>query len=236
MLTCVNRHCWPVKDGTPLFLDPPDSYLDQRTNPNPTNPYNPRNLDLIRQSPLSFILDYGSGNPRDEEIFENVVRVDFLHYRSVDVVTNTRRLPFAEGTFDFVISESVFEHVRDPWHCASELHRVLKPGGQIRVDTAFLFPVHGDPYHFYNMTLEGVEETFKLFRKIESGVGPHQSSGTAMNVFVRYFLSLIEDEPARVRLRETLGAIDFAVFDTLIPPGKQHIMAAGVYFIGEKHA
>jgi SAM-dependent methyltransferase len=231
---CADRHRWPVRDGVPLFLDRPASYDDQRTNPNPTNPYNATNLALIRQNPGSFILDYGSGNPRDAEIFDNVIRIDLVHYRSVDVVTNTPRLPFTDDTFDFVVSESVFEHVRDPWHCARELYRVLKPGGRIHIDTAFLFPVHGDPYHFYNMTLEGVAETFKMFRKVDSGVGPHQTCGTAMNVFFNYFLSLIEDEAARGGLTAARGGIDFTQFDAVIPPDKQHIMSAGVYFIGEK--
>lgn len=233
-LVCSGRHRWPVKGGVPVFLDSPASYVDHRTILNPTNPYTPRSLELIRQNAGSFILDYGAGNPRDEEIFDNVIRVDFLHYRSVDVVTNTRRLPLKDETFDFIISESVFEHLRDPWHAASELYRVLKPGGRIHIDTAFLQPVHGDPYHFYNMTRDGVQETFKMFHKVDAGVGPHQSCGTAMNIFFRYFLSLIEDEPAKAQLREALGAMDFARFDALIPPDKQHIMSAGVYFIGEK--
>jgi SAM-dependent methyltransferase len=233
-LVCSELHRWPVKDGVPLFLDSPASYVDRRAMLTATNPYNPRNLDLIRRNDWAFILDYGAGNPRDEEIFDNVIRVDFVHYRSVDVVTNTRRLPFRDGTFDFIVSESVFEHLRDPWHTAAELHRVLKPGGRICVDTAFLQPVHGDPYHFYNMTREGVEETFKMFRKVESGVGAHQSCGAAMNILFRYFLSLIDDDAAKTRLRDALGGMNFAQFDALIAPEKQHIMSAGIYFIGEK--
>jgi len=38
-------------------------------------------------------------------------------------------LPFAEDTFDVIVSDSTFEHVLDAERVASELGRVLKPGG-----------------------------------------------------------------------------------------------------------
>ena len=39
-------------------------------------------------------------------------------------------LPFGDGTFDFVISNQVFEHVRDPGPPLADIHRVLRPGGR----------------------------------------------------------------------------------------------------------
>ncbi len=38
-------------------------------------------------------------------------------------------IPFADDTFDFVMSNQVLEHVRDPEAVVREVHRVLKPGG-----------------------------------------------------------------------------------------------------------
>jgi SAM-dependent methyltransferase len=38
-------------------------------------------------------------------------------------------LPFADGTFDTIVSLAVFEHIPNPEHTARELARVLKPGG-----------------------------------------------------------------------------------------------------------
>jgi SAM-dependent methyltransferase len=40
-------------------------------------------------------------------------------------------LPFPDETFDLVVSDSTFEHVSDAAQVASELDRVLKPGGWI---------------------------------------------------------------------------------------------------------
>jgi SAM-dependent methyltransferase len=39
------------------------------------------------------------------------------------------RLPFADGSFDTVLSCGVLEHVQDPDGSLEEIHRVLRPGG-----------------------------------------------------------------------------------------------------------
>src|SRR4051812_40618920 len=49
----------------------------------------------------------------------------------------TRRFPFADNTFDYILSEHMIEHV--PYDMGrvilSECHRVLKPGGTLRIVT-----------------------------------------------------------------------------------------------------
>jgi SAM-dependent methyltransferase len=40
------------------------------------------------------------------------------------------KLPFASETFDFIVSEEVFEHVHDQVPVWKELHRVMKPGSR----------------------------------------------------------------------------------------------------------
>ncbi len=49
----------------------------------------------------------------------------------------TRRFPLDDNTFDFVYTEHMIEHI--PWTAAlymlTEIHRVLKPGGVLRVAT-----------------------------------------------------------------------------------------------------
>lgn len=39
------------------------------------------------------------------------------------------RIPFPDGTFDVVVSNQVFEHIREPARSVAEIVRVLKPGG-----------------------------------------------------------------------------------------------------------
>ena len=70
------------------------------------------------------------------------------------------RLPFADNTFDCVFSFAVLEHVKDPFVCARELVRVLKPAGTLYCQIPFLVPLHGYPHHYYNMTRKGIENLF----------------------------------------------------------------------------
>lgn len=45
------------------------------------------------------------------------------------------RLPFRDASFDFVWSWGVLPHVPDPASLLGEVHRVLKPGGELRLMT-----------------------------------------------------------------------------------------------------
>jgi 2-polyprenyl-3-methyl-5-hydroxy-6-metoxy-1,4-benzoquinol methylase len=58
-------------------------------------------------------------------------------------------LPAADGEFDVVWSSEVIEHVADTAHWLSEVRRVLRPGGRLRLTT----PSHGR----VRLAIEGVE-------------------------------------------------------------------------------
>ncbi|TMA10107.1 MAG: asparagine synthase (glutamine-hydrolyzing), partial [Deltaproteobacteria bacterium] len=161
---------YPVRRSVPIFLPKKEDYVDRTMQTGRTNPYSKAAREIILKNRKGVVLDLGAGHPSDEELFPNVVRQEIIHYPSISVVSNTARLPFRESCFDAVISESVLEHVIDPWGLAEEIYRVVKPGGLIRVDAAFLQPFHGDPSHYFNMTVPGIESVFRRFRKIRSGV------------------------------------------------------------------
>ncbi|HJS85875.1 MAG TPA: methyltransferase domain-containing protein, partial [Acetobacteraceae bacterium] len=59
------------------------------------------------------------------------------------------------------------EHVRDPFRCAAEIARVLKPGGRLLCCVPFLQPEHGYPHHYYNMTRQGLRALFEDRLEIE---------------------------------------------------------------------
>jgi len=103
--------------------------------------------------PESRVLDYGAGrgwaavadpNPYRRRLADlrgdchSVVGVDVdravLTNPTLDeafVVGDGERLPFDDESFDLIVCDSVFEHLRDPSHAAGEMIRVLKPGGWI---------------------------------------------------------------------------------------------------------
>jgi SAM-dependent methyltransferase len=76
------------------------------------------------------------------------------------VLGSAAALPFAEATFDGVLSVAVLEHVPDPRRCVSEIARVLKPGGWVFVAVPGLQPYHGYPKHYFNTTRDGLAELF----------------------------------------------------------------------------
>lgn len=53
----------------------------------------------------------------------------------VDVVHDLDQLPlpFADGTFEYILAQDVLEHLADPVATLRELHRILKPGGRLRI-------------------------------------------------------------------------------------------------------
>ena len=179
------------------------------------------------------VLDLGAGNPRDSEHHPNVVFHEFVHYAHTDVVSVCDRLPYRDNVFDAVISKAAFEHLARPWEVADEIHRVLKPGGLVRVDTAFMFPLHGDPYHFFNMTLDGAKEMFKRFRTLSCGVMPYQLPSYGLRAQFDTMLEHLQPGDWHQRITEWRDLVN-GTLDTALDARGIDALAAGVYFEGTK--
>lgn len=78
-------------------------------------------------------------------------------YRSLDVVCDVARLPFADGAFDTVLCVEAILHFPYPERVLAEFHRVLAPGGCLAL-TAPLFAYHELPveHDFLRFTQHGV--------------------------------------------------------------------------------
>ncbi|MBE2212555.1 MAG: class I SAM-dependent methyltransferase [Opitutaceae bacterium] len=151
---------WVERPGCLDFLT---DELRQTAHLSPTdavssNPYDAYALGLFSFLPDGLILDAGAGfNP---DYRPNVVNLEVVDYPTCDVLAAGERLPFRDGSFDAVLSLAVLEHVRDPFACAAEIQRVLKPGGLLCAVVPFLQPYHGFPHHYYNMTAQGLRNLF----------------------------------------------------------------------------
>jgi SAM-dependent methyltransferase len=102
------------------------------------------------------------------------VMTDFQDGLDVDVVADLHSLSrsFSANHFDAVIACSVFEHVQRPWMAAPEIGKVLKPGGQVFIQTHQTFPLHGYPSDYWRFTREALETLFDEmsgFRVVQSG-------------------------------------------------------------------
>jgi SAM-dependent methyltransferase len=70
---------------------------------------------------------------------------------------NILALPYPDASFDYVVSDQVFEHIEgNPFEAMAETIRVLKPGGYIVHTTCFVNPVHGWPGDFWRYTPEAL--------------------------------------------------------------------------------
>ena len=124
-----------------------------------SNDYDGHVLGLIDRHKDGLVLDCGAG--KRARYFDNVINFEIVAYDTTDVRGVGEELPFVDGTFDAVISIAVLEHVKDPFRCAAEIARVLKPGGELICCVPFLQPYHGYPHHYYNMTHQGLRNLFE---------------------------------------------------------------------------
>lgn len=119
----------------------------------------------------SLFLNIGSGVHKPHP---DILNVDILYYKGVDVVANAEELPFATGSVDAIVCESLLEHVPRPQKIVDEMYRVLRPGGQMYIVIPFIYPFHASPNDFYRWTRTGLLEMLKAGEvdKIGSRAGP----------------------------------------------------------------
>lgn len=135
------------------------------TNAVSSNGYDAYAIDLINKNEDGLVLDCGAG--KRPVYFDNVVNFEIADYDTTDVRGVGEVLPFIDKAFDAVLSIAVLEHVKDPFLCAREIARVLKPGGSLMCCVPFLQPLHGYPHHYYNMTAQGLENLFVDYLAID---------------------------------------------------------------------
>lgn len=147
----------PMADGLPFTPARPFARA---------NPQSERILRHIRAcDPSGLILEAGGGDRRTDRA--NYINLEYLPYEGADLRADIHRLPFDDDTFDLVVNQAVLEHLSDPVIATEEMVRVCKPGGLILSEVAFMQPLHGVPFHFFNMTGWGVEHLFETTCTIE---------------------------------------------------------------------
>lgn len=196
----VCEHCGSRYDTSKLAFDFLNEDLRQLASVEDTSNisswgYDPLAVRMIEQCADGLVLDAGSGMKGG--LYDNVVNLEIVDYPSTDVLGVGESLPFADATFDGALSLSVLEHVRDPFRCAAELARVVRPGGQVYVAVPFLQPYHGFPHHYYNMTLTGLENLLEPWFAIEeSGTPPYGWPIWTLTWFLRSYAKGLPPEVA----------------------------------------
>jgi len=64
--------------------------------------------------------------------------------------------PKLNKTYDLILAEQVFEHLRHPVIAIKNIFNLLTPGGHVMVTIPFLLKVHGSPEDFQRWTPDGL--------------------------------------------------------------------------------
>lgn len=136
-----------------------------------SNSYDTAVREMIERHEGDLVLDCGAG--RRDVYYPNVYNLEIVAYDTTDIISVGESLPFKDNTFSAVLSIAVLEHVRDPFICAREIARVLRPGGELFCAVPFLQPLHGYPHHYYNATHQGIRRLFEDYLDIKDIYVPY---------------------------------------------------------------
>jgi SAM-dependent methyltransferase len=192
-------------------------------------------FELARRGAHVVALDYAADEVvATRAVFGAMVEADEIpeaHYVGV-LRGDATRLPFADDTFDRVITSEVLEHIQNDVGALGEFVRVLKPGGTFAVTVPTWFPekvnwMLSDEYHapksegghvrIYSATelkaklrtaglrVTGAHHAHALHSPywwLRCAVGPRRTDSRAVNAYRRLLEWEITAQPAGMKLLE----------------------------------
>jgi len=202
--------------------------------------YDPSIIDAIQEIGEGIALDCGAG--KRNVYYDNVVNLEIVNYDTTDVLAVGESLPFVDGSFDAVFSIAVLEHVRDPFRCAAEIVRVLKPGGILISAVPFLQPVHGYPHHYFNATPQGHRRLYEDTLNIESvevplSLHPVSSLSWIVRTWAQALPPLVRSQFLDMRLSELLQHLPDLrkqAFSALLPAEATRTLCSGTLLKARK--
>jgi len=168
-----------------------------------------------------------------------IIRMDVKLGPYVDIVGDAHALPFLPESIDYILSLAVFEHLRNPFLAAQEIYATLKDGGYIYHECNFVFAYHGYPHHYFNASMQGMEQVFAQFLPLRQGVATYQMPSFALDMVIRTYLnaSRAEEFAHGRRLTSLLRRVleqDLIAHDIYFDEAGALQVAAGTYFSGMK--
>jgi SAM-dependent methyltransferase len=112
--------------------------------------------------------------------------IDIAEGPNVDVVADLCDAGFAEkhpdlvGHFGLVVCGALLEHVKNPFDAASNIAKLLRPGGQLYYLGPWVWGYHAYPDDYWRFSFSALQELFKGFEWLE-----WYYAGTTKNVGIR---------------------------------------------------
>ncbi len=122
------------------------------------------------------IINLGSG-PSYFYGRKDIINIDVFSLDEVDIVADAAKLPIADESVDFIITIAMLEHVIDPYQVVQEMHRILKPHGEIFTYIPFIQPYHAAPYDYSRWNHQGIRRLFADFADHRIFIGSGPTSG-----------------------------------------------------------
>lgn len=187
-----------------------------------TNPYPASFLRLLdRVGPDARVLDVGSGG---RGLPPQVTGLEYVPHPNNSVQADALALPFRDAWFDLVQCQAVLEHVTDPQLAVDEMVRVLRPGGFLYIEVAFMQPLHQAPLHFFNHTVYGLAHLCRDVDVVEKA-----TLGTIEDQFEWIFREAGMPEEDRAIVAECTRRLD-----ATITPEQRISVASGVSIMAIK--
>lgn len=152
------------------------------------------NSTSVRQALDPLLRDLGDGRGLNVgggpvRLDPRLVHVDLFLEAPVDCVARAEKLPFADGSFDLVVSQETVEHVPDPFAAVEEMARVTRPGGRIYLQVPFVIGYHPGPEDYWRFTRAGVRTLLERAGLREAAIEISVGAGTGTYRIVVEFLA-----------------------------------------------
>jgi len=167
-----------------------------------------------------------------------LIETDIYLGPQTSIACDGHDIPFRDNTFDGCIIQAVLQHVVDPFRCIAEVHRVLKPGGLVYAETAFMQQVHGEAFDFIRFSHRGQRRLFRYFEEVDSGA----TCGPAMALAWSYQYFLLSWARSRAMrgcalVFARLTSFWLKYLDIVLINRRSSLYAASAfYFLGRKTA
>lgn len=134
------------------------------------------------------VLDVGGRIQPYRALIEPKIRsyfgLDLQFEGLVDVVGTAEHIPVRNDCLDLVLCTDTLQYIPDPGAAINEMHRVLKPDGQLLLSTRGCYPEHHD--ELWRFLPDGLRRLAHRFSKVE--VMPEGATGsgvmTTLNVLL----------------------------------------------------